>query len=344
MRAIVAVEHGGPDTFELRERPTPVPGDGEVLVRVEAAGVNFIDVYHRTGRYPTELPVPLGLEGAGVVEAVGGGVAATSVGARVAWADVPGSYASHVVAPAEKVVPVPDGVETRDAAAVMLQGMTAHYLTHDSCALRPGDECLVHAAAGGVGLLLCQMAKRAGARVLATVSTEDKAAAARAAGADEVIFYRGQDFVAEVRRLTEGRGVRVVYDGVGRDTFLRGLDCLAPRGSMILFGQASGAVEPFDPQILNDKGSLFLQRPTLFHHVAAREELLDRAGAVLGWVAEGGLRVRIAATFPLERAADAHRALEGRGTIGKVLLTLGVEGRRCGGQENLPGPSRRGAA
>ncbi len=323
MKAIVAVSHGGPETLEVRESPEPVPGEGEVLVRVEAAGVNFIDVYHRSGQYATALPVPVGLEGAGVVEAVGGGVTSTVTGARVAWVGVPGSYATHVLASAVKVVPVPDQLGPRDAAAAMLQGMTAHYLTHDSYALRAGDECLVHAAAGGVGLLLCQMAKRAGARVLATVSTEEKAAAARAAGADEVIFYRSEDFVVVVRRLTGGRGVRVVYDGVGRDTFEKGLDCLVPRGSMILFGQSSGAVEPVDPQVLSTKGSLFLQRPTLFHHVATRAELLERSGTVLGLVAEGGLRLRIAATFPLERAADAHRALEGRGTIGKVLLTTG---------------------
>lgn len=323
MKTVVAVTHGGPETLELREQPSSEPGEGVALVRVQAAGVNFIDIYHRSGQYPIAPPVPLGMEGAGVVEAVGARVDPALVGARVAWTGVPGSYATHVLAPAEKLVPLPDDLEITDAAAAMLQGMTAHYLTHDSCELRAGDECLVHAAAGGVGLLLCQMAKRAGARVLATVSTEEKAAAARAAGADEVIFYLRQDFVAEVRRLTEGRGVRVVYDGVGRDTFLQGFDCLAPRGSMILFGQSSGAVEPFDPQILAAKGSLFLQRPTLFNHVAARDDLLRRAAAVLGWVAEGGLRLRIAATFPLGRAADAHRALEGRGTIGKVLLTPG---------------------
>ncbi|MHB8869643.1 MAG: quinone oxidoreductase family protein [Thermoleophilia bacterium] len=332
MKAMVAARHGGPETLEMRESSEPVPGDGEVLVRVEAAGVNFIDVYHRSGQYATAVPVPLGLEGAGVVETIGAGVTTTAPGARVAWAGVPGSYATHVLAPADKVVPVPDELGPREAAAAMLQGMTAHYLTHDSYALRAGDECLVHAAAGGVGLLLCQMAKRAGARVLATVSTEEKAAAARGAGADEVIFYRSQDFVAEVRRLTQRRGVRVVYDGVGRDTFEKGLDCLALRGSMILFGQSSGAAEPVDPLVLSAKGSLFLQRPTLFHHVVTRADLLERAGAVLGWVAEGGLQLRIAATFPLGRAADAHRALEGRGTIGKVLL------------EPRPGDREEGAA
>jgi NADPH2:quinone reductase len=321
MRAIVAEMHGGPEVLRLVERPDPEPGQGEARVRVAAAGVNFIDIYHRSGAYPTAPPVPLGLEGAGVVEAVGAGVDEVAEGDRVAWAAVAGSYATHVIAPAARLVPVPELVPLETAAAVLLQGMTAHYLSHDSFQLGPGDECLVHAGAGGVGLLLTQMAKRAGARVFTTVSTEEKAEAAREAGADEVIFYARDDFAAEVRRLTQGRGVRVVYDGVGRDTFHRGLDCLAPRGFMILFGQSSGPVSPIDPQILNTKGSLFLQRPVLFHHVADRGELLDRAERVLAWVGEGGLRVRVDTVFPLEDAADAHRALEGRTTIGKVMLS-----------------------
>ena len=321
MEVIVAERHGGPEVLRFETRPDPVPGAGEVLVRVEAAGVNFIDIYHRTGAYPIEPPVPLGLEGAGVVESVGEGVIDLKAGDRVAWADVRGSYATHVLAPAAKLVPVPDLIPTRLAAAVMLQGMTAHYLSHSSFHLHPGDDCLVHAGAGGVGLLLIQMAKRCGARVLTTVSTPEKAEVARAAGADEVILYNRDDFVAEVHRLTEGRGVRVVYDGVGLTTFEKGLDCLAPRGYMILYGRASGPPAPMDPQVLSTKGSLYLQRPTIAHHTASRHELLERAAAVLSWVGEEGLQVRVAATFELAAAADAHRALESRSAIGKVMLS-----------------------
>jgi NADPH2:quinone reductase len=321
MRAIIADAHGGPEVMRLVERPDAEPGAEQARVRVHAAGVNFIDIYHRRGAYAIAPPVLLGLEGAGVVEAVGAGVHAVGVGDRVAWTQVPGSYATHVVAPADRLVPVPELVSLSDAAAVMTQGITAHYLSHSSYGLRPGDECLVHAGAGGVGSLLIQMAKRLGARVLTTVSTEEKAEAARAAGADEVIFYTREDFAVEVRRLTDGRGVRAVYDGVGKDTFERSLDSLMPRGFLILFGQSSGAVGPFDPQILNAKGSLYLQRPSIFHYVAERAELLERAGRVLEWVAEGGLRVRIGSVMPLEEAAEAHRALEGRGTIGKVILS-----------------------
>ncbi len=320
MKAIRAAEHGGAEVMRLEEVPGREPLQGEALVRVEAAGVNFIDVYHRTGQYPTPLPVPLGLEGAGVVEAVGPGVDLVRVGDRVAWSGVPGSYATHVFAPADRVVPVPEGLDLVTAAAAMLQGMTAHYLTHSSYPLKPGDTCLVHAAAGGVGLLLCQMARHAGARVVGTVSTQEKAEAARHAGADEVIIYTEQDFVGEIHRITGGAGVQVVYDGVGRDTFEKGLDCLALRGSMIVFGQSSGPVAPFDPQILSAKGSLFLQRPTLFHHVVSREDLLERAGSILTWAAEGGLLFRVGGVFPLAEAAEAHRALEGRGTMGKLVL------------------------
>ncbi len=320
MRAVRAAEHGGPEVMRLEELPGREPLEGEALVRVEAAGVNFIDVYHRTGRYPTALPVSLGLEGAGVVEAVGPGVDLVGVGDRVAWAGVPGSYATHVFAPADRVVPVPEGLDLVTAGAAMLQGMTAHYLTHSSYPLKPGDTCLVHAAAGGVGLLLCQMARHAGARVVGTVSTEEKAEVARQAGADEVIIYTERDFVGEIHRLTGGAGVQVVYDGVGRDTFEKGLDCLALRGSMIVFGQSSGPVAPFDPQVLSAKGSLFLQRPTLFHHVVSREDLLERAGSILTWAAEGGLSFRVGGVFPLAEAAEAHRALEGRETMGKLVL------------------------
>jgi NADPH2:quinone reductase len=332
MRAIRIAQHGGPEVMRLEALPTPSPGRGEALVRVEAAGVNFVDVYRRSGAYAGPLPQGLGSEGAGVVEALGPeaddageGVA---IGDRVAWAAVPGSYATHVVAPIGGLVAVPRDVDARTAAAAMLQGMTAHYLAHATYALREGDVCLVHAAAGGVGLLLVQLAKKLGARVLGTCGSEEKAKLAREAGADEVVLYRTQDFVAEVKRLTNGAGVQVVYDSVGKETFLRGLDCLAVRGMMVLFGQSSGAVAPFDPQILNQKGSLFVTRPTLGHYTRTRDELLARAGDVLRDAASGALRVRIGATFALGDAADAHRALEGRRTTGKVLLLPG-QGQRA---------------
>jgi len=289
------------------------------LVRVEAAGVNFIDVYRRTGLYKVELPHTLGQEGAGTVDAVGPGVTDVAVGDRVAFTDVPGSYAQYAVGPADRLIPVPPKVSNRQAAAVILQGLTAHYLALATYPLESGDVCLVHAAAGGVGLLLCQIAKRRGARVIATVSTEAKAELARGAGADEVILYTRQDFAAEVKRLT-GTGVHVIYDSVGKTTFDKGLDCLHPRGMMVLCGQSSGPVPPVDPQILNKKGSLFLTRPTLFNYTATREELLARAGDVLGWVADGSLSVRIHREYPLADAASAQRALEGRETTGKVLL------------------------
>ncbi len=320
MLAIRPTQPGGPEVLVLAEHPTPVPGPGAVLVRVEAAGVNFIDVYQRGGQYVMPLPIPLGLEGAGVVEAVASPDLGVAVGDRVAWSSCPGSYATEVVVPAERLVPVPDGVSSNVAAASMLQGMTAHYLAHATYALEAGDTCLVHAAAGGVGLLLCQMASRAGARVIGTVSTEEKAALARGAGAAEVILYTQADFAAETRRLTGGRGVDVVYDSVGRTTFDKSLDCLRPRGMLVLFGQSSGAVPPLDLQILAQKGSLFVTRPTLGHYVASRAELLERASAVLGGVARGELSVRIGATFPLAEAARAHEALSGRATTGKVLL------------------------
>jgi NADPH2:quinone reductase len=306
--------------MRLDEVATPKPGDGQALVRIEAAGVNFIDVYQRTGLYKNPLPYGLGLEGAGVVEAVGGGVATVRVGDRVAWTGVPGSYATHNVVPADKLVTLPAGVDARAGAAAMLQGMTAHYLAHSTYPLKRGDTCLVHAAAGGVGLLLCQMAKRAGARVIGTVSTEEKAKLARDAGADDIIFYTRQDLVEEVKRLTGGKKLQVVYDSVGKDTFEKGLDCLALRGYMVLYGASSGPVTPLDPQVLNAKGSLFLTRPSLFHYTATRDELVKRAGDVLGWIQKGELKLRIGATFPLADAAKAHRDLEGRKTTGKVLL------------------------
>jgi len=326
MHAIQITKHGGPEVMTWTRLPMPSPATGEVLVRTEVAGVNFIDVYFRKGAYSAPLPAILGVEGAGVVEALGADVSSVRVGDRVAWADrvgaagPGGSYATEVVVPAARLVPVPPEVDARVAAASMLQGMTAHYLSHSTFPLRAGQTCLVHAAAGGVGLLLCQMARNAGARVIGTVSTEGKAEVARQAGAEEVILYTQQDFEAESRRLTSGRGVDVVYDSVGKTTFDKSLASLARRGTLVLYGQSSGGVPPFDPQILNTKGSLFLTRPTLVHYVTTRDELLSRATEVLGWVKAGKLKVRIGATFPLSEAADAHRALEGRATTGKVLL------------------------
>jgi NADPH2:quinone reductase len=320
MKAIRIDSPGGPETMRLVEVPEPKPREGEALVRIDAAGVNFIDVYHRSGAYPLSFPLVPGQEGAGTVVEVGAGVTEVSAGDRVAFASGSGAYAEIAAVSAARLVRVPDGVSTRQAAAVMLQGMTAHYLATSTYALQPGDACLVHAAAGGVGLLLCQIAKLRGARVLGTMSTEEKARLARQAGADETILYREQDFVAEVRRRTGGAGVQVVYDGVGRDTFEQGLDCLAARGTMVLFGQASGPVPPIDPQILNRKGSLYLTRPTIVHYTRTREELNERAGDVLGWVAEGKLTVRIFRELPLAQAGEAHRILESRATAGKLLL------------------------
>ena len=311
---------GGAEALRAEQLPVPEPQAGEALVRVEYAGVNFIDVYKRTGLYKVPLPATLGEEGAGVVERVGSGVTAARVGDRVAWASVIGAYADFAIVKAERLVPVPPDVETRIAAAVMLQGMTAHYLACSTYPLREGDRCIVHAAAGGVGLLLVQIAKRRGAFVIGTAGSDEKAQLARAAGADEVIVYTRQDFPTEVRRITGERGVQVIYDSVGQTTFLPGLDLLAPRGMMVAFGQSSGAVAPIDPLLLSQKGSLFLTRPTLAHYVSTRDELLGRARELFEWIASGALDVRIGAEFPLERVADAHRALEGRTTTGKVLL------------------------
>jgi NADPH:quinone reductase len=320
MLAIRAHEVGGPDVLQLDEVPTPDPGAGQALVRIEAVGVNYIDVYHRTGLYPMPMPLRLGLEGAGVVEALGAGVTEVRVGDRVAWQGVPGSYATHHVLPAERLAKLPEGIDTRVGAALMLQGVTAHYLARTTYPLKPGDTCLVHAAAGGVGLLLCQIAKKAGARVIGTVSTEEKAALARAAGADEIIFYTRQDFAAEVKRLTNGRGLEVVYDSVGKTTFEKSLDCLALRGMIVLYGQSSGPVPPIEPQVLSLKGSLFFTRPTLAHYVQPVEEYRRRSSEVFEWAARGELDVRIGATYPLRDAAAAHRDLEARKTTGKVLL------------------------
>jgi len=319
-RAIVVRETGGPEVLRLEARDPGAPGPGQARVSVQAAGVNFIDVYFRTGLYPRPLPFVAGLEGAGTVDAVGPGVERIAPGDRVAWASAPGSYAERVVAPAEALVKVPRSVSDENAAAAMLQGMTAHYLTHGVRTTRPGDVALVHAAAGGTGQLLVQMLSRAGARVIGTCSSEEKEARARAAGCAEVVRYDREDVVAAVRRATGGRGADVVYDAVGRATFDASLQSLRPRGLLVSFGQASGPVPPFDVQRLNAAGSLFLTRPSLAHYVAARAELEARAGAVLSAVADGTLRLSIAGRYPLADAAAAHRALEGRATSGKLLL------------------------
>lgn len=319
MLAVRAHRHGGPEVLELDELPTPSPGPGQALVRVEAAGVNFIDTYHRSGLYKTSMPVPLGVEGAGVIEAVGDGVTGLAPGAAVAWSGVPGSYATHVVAPVDKLVLVPAGLDAARAAASMLQGMTAHYLARTTYPIEQGDTVLVHAAAGGVGLLLCRLGLLAGARVIGTVSTEAKAAAARQAGAAEIIRYDQTDFVAEVARLTGGAGVQVVYDGVGVTTWRGDIDCLATRGMLVLFGQSAGPVPPVDPFLLSAK-SLFLTRPVLGHYTATRDELVWRAGEIHALVADGALPLAIDRELPLADAAEAHRLLESRATSGKLIL------------------------
>ncbi len=320
MKAIRIEAYGGPERLVYLDVDRPEPKTGEALVRIEAVGVNYIDVYHRTGLYPLPLPFTPGSEAAGTVEAVGDVVDEISVGDRVAYAMALGSYAEYAVVPASKLVKVPEGMDTQTAAAAMLQGMTAHYLATSTYTLKSGDAALVHAAAGGVGLLLIQMAKRRGARVFGTVSTEEKAALAREAGADEVIIYTERDFQEEVMRATNGKGVQVVYDSVGRTTFERSLSCLAPRGLLALFGQSSGPVPPFDAALLAQKGSLFLTRPTLGHYAQTREELLWRAGEVLSWIGAGELKLRVEKKFPLSEASEAHRQLEGRATTGKILL------------------------
>jgi NADPH2:quinone reductase len=320
MKAIRVHAPGGPEALRYEEIERPAPGPGQVLVRIEAAGVNFIDIYQRTGHYKVPLPFTPGQEAAGTVAAVGPGVAEPRIGDRVAYATVLGAYAEYAVVPADRVVQLPESVSAKQGAAAMLQGLTAHYLATSTYPLKPGDACLVHAAAGGVGLLLCQIAKLQGARVLGTVSTREKAALARGAGADEVILYTEQDFETEVKQLTSGAGLQVIYDSVGTTTFEKGLSCLALRGMMVLYGQSSGPVGPFDPQVLNQKGSLFLTRPTIVHYIATRAELLARAGEVLGWIRSGQLTLRIERELPLAQAAEAQRLLEARQTTGKVLL------------------------
>jgi NADPH2:quinone reductase len=321
VKAIRVHEPGGPEALRLDDVPRPEPGAGQVLMAVEAAGVNYIDVYQRAGLYKTTLPFVPGQEAAGTVAALGAGVNGLRIGDRVACYHAGlGAYAEYAVAPANRVVRLPDGVSAAQGAALMLQGMTAHYLACTTYPLHPGDTCLVHAAAGGVGHLLCQIAKRRSARVIGTVSTAAKAALARESGADEVISYVEQDFEAEVLRLTGGAGVQVVYDSVGRTTFDAGLRCLARRGMMVLFGQSSGPVAPFDPQVLNQRGSLFLTRPTLSHYVATRAELESRVEELLRWVQDETLVLHIDREWPLSQAADAHGALESRTTAGKLLL------------------------
>ena len=320
MKAIRVHSLGGPEVLRHEDIPDPQPKAGEALIRVEAAGVNFIDVYNRTGLYKAPMPFTLGQEGAGTVLAVASDVADLSPGDRVAWYVPFGAYAEKAALPADRLVKVPEAITTRQAAAAMLQGMTAHYLATSTYPLEPGDTCLVHAAAGGVGLLLCQVAKMRGARVIGTVSTAEKARLAREAGADAVIDYTTQDFETEARRLTGGKGVQVVYDSVGKTTFEKSLASLAPRGMMVLFGQSSGPIGLFDPQVLAQRGSLYLTRPSLGVYTAAREELLARASDVLGWVGDGRLKLRMEHEFPLGKAAEAHAALEGRRTTGKVLL------------------------
>jgi NADPH:quinone reductase len=322
MRAVLVDAFGGPEALIVRDIPAPVPGPTDVIVKVAVSGVNFIDVYFRTGLYKMPPPVAIGSEAAGTIEAVGADVVGLAPGDRVAYAMARGSYAEFAKVPAAQVVTIPDAVSFEQAAAAMLQGMTAHYLTRSTYPLKTGDTCLVHAAAGGTGALIVQMAKAAGATVLGTVSTPEKAAIAKAAGADEIIFYTEQDFAVEARRLTGGRGVDVVYDGVGKTTFDGSLDSLRARGMMVLFGASSGAVPPFDPGSLNPKGSLYLTRPSLAHYIATRDELVWRAGDVLGSVGNGTLRVRVDETFPLDRAGDAHRVLEGRKTTGKLLISI----------------------
>ncbi len=320
MKAIRIHAAGGPEVMRLDDVPPPVPKAGEAAVKVDAAGVNYIAVYFRSGLYKAEYPLTLGLEAGGTVTAVGPNVSEVKVGDKVAYTGVAGAYAEYAAVPAARLVVLPAGVSTRQGAAAMLQGMTAHYLACSTYPLKKGDTCLVHAAAGGVGLLLCQMATMRGARVIGTVSTQDKAKLAREAGADETINYTTQDFEAEVKRLTDGKGVQVVYDAVGKTTWDKSLASLAPRGLIALYGQSSGPIGQIDPQILNTKGSLFLTRPSLNHHIASRDELQSRASEVLGWIAGGKLRMRMELQFPLKDAAEAHRALEGRKTTGKVLL------------------------
>ncbi len=320
MKAIRVHETGGPERLCFEDVPVPEPGPGQARVKVHAIGLNFIDVYFRTGLYKTSLPFIPGMEAAGVVDAVGSGVAGVAVGDRVAYAMNMGTYAEYALANAWQLVKLPLSVDFKTGASAMLQGMTAHYLAYSTFPLRKGETALIHAAAGGVGLLLIQIAKMIGARVIGTASTEAKAALAREAGADHVVLYEKEDFEVTVRSVTDGHGADVIYDSVGKSTFDRGLNCLRRRGMMVLYGQSSGPVPPFELNTLNGKGSLYVTRPSLGHYVATREELEWRAKDILGWIADGKLKLRIDQTFPLKDAAEAHRALESRKTSGKVLI------------------------
>ena len=320
MKTVRVHQYGGLEALQYEEVPMPEPGEGEARVKIEAIGVNFIDIYHRIGRYQNPLPLTLGQEAAGFIDAVGPNVSDVKPGDRVVYASVQGSYAEYAIVPAWRLVSVPESVDLQKAAAVILQGMTAHYLTHSTYPLKPGETALIHAAGGGTGQLLVQVAKRRGARVIGTASTAEKAALAREAGADEVILYTQTDFVAEVKRLTKDAGVDVVYESVGKDTFDQSLNCLRRRGYLVLFGQSSGSVPPLDPQILNAKGSLFLTRPTLGHYTVDRAELLGRVNDLLSWIAADELKVQIDKTFPLAEAGKAHQYLEDRLSKGKVLL------------------------
>ena len=320
MKSVRVHQFGGLEALKVEDTPLPDPGEGEVRVKTEAIGVNFLDIYQRIGRYQGSPPFTLGQEAAGIIDTVGPNVTDLKPGDRVAYASVQGSYAEYAIVPAWRLVPIPAVVDVGQAAAAMVQGMTAHYLTFSTYPLKAGETALVHAAGGGTGQMLVQVAKRCGARVLGTVSSDEKAILAREAGADEVILYTRVDFEAEVKRLTNNAGVDVVYDSVGKDTFDKGLNCLRRRGCMVLYGASSGPVPPVDPQILNAKGSLYLTRPYIGHYTADRAELLERANDVLNWLAAGELKVRIDKTFPLMEVAEAHRYLEGRQSKGKILL------------------------
>ncbi|MDP6559218.1 MAG: quinone oxidoreductase [Candidatus Binatia bacterium] len=320
MKAVRVHQNGGPEVLKYEEIPVPELKEGEARVKIEAVGLNFVDIYQRAGLYPLSTPFTLGMEGAGIVDALGANVKEVKEGDRVAYAMVLGSYAEYAIVPAAKLVPLPKKLDSRLAAAAMLQGMTAQYLSHSTFPLKKGNSALVHAAAGGVGLLLTQMAKQRGAKVFGTVSTEEKARLAREAGADDIIFYTQTDFAAEVKRLTHGAGVNVVYDSVGKSTFEKSLDCLLPRGYLVLYGQSSGPVPPFNLGTLAQKGSLFVSRPSLAHYMLDRQELLKRAGDLFKGLSTGKLNLRIERTFPLSDASEAHRQLEGRKTTGKVLL------------------------
>ena len=320
MKAVQINQYGGPEALRYQEVPDLAPSDGEALVDIQAAGVNYTDIYSRAGINPgPPLPRTIGVEGAGTVRAVAPDVSDVAVGDVVAYCSIAGSYAEQAVVPASRLIKMPSGLDARAGAAVMLQGMTAHYLCYSTYAVKPGDRTLIHAGAGGVGLLLIQMVKSLGGYVFSTVSTDAKADLAREAGADQVILYTQQDFAEEVKKATNGEGVQVVYDSVGKTTFDQSLSCLAPRGSLVLYGQASGAVPPMDPRVLGN-GSLFLTRPGLGDYTATREELEQRAGDILGWVQSGQLNLRVEHVFPLAEASEAHRQLEGRATTGKVLL------------------------